>query len=230
MYGVKFGDKHSYDDFGLILSSKEIGLPEPQTETISVVGRDGDIDLTNVFGDNVTYKNRTLQFSFTALDCAKSWASVLSELSNYLHGQKMRIILDADRSFYYYGRCTINNFKSDKTTATIVVTCDCEPYKMDIIGAGTPWEWDTFSFLDGIIYINEVTVSGSKTVNLRNRRKRISPTFTCSTTMTLTYDGTEYNLSTGKTTLYDILLVEGDNEMTLTGNGTVQIEYKGGSL
>lgn len=40
--------------------------------------------------------------------------STLSNLSNYLHGKKMRIVMDADKTFYYWGRCTINKFKTDR--------------------------------------------------------------------------------------------------------------------
>ncbi|WP_195230587.1 hypothetical protein [Coprococcus comes] len=93
-----------------------------------------------------------------------------------------------------------------------------------------PWLWDTFSFVNGIIHLNEVTVSGTTTVNLLNRRKVVSPTFTCSAAMTVTHEGTRYSLPKGKTTVYDIRLQEGDNNVTFTGNGTVKIEYKGGSL
>ena len=46
--GVTFGIKHSYEDFGLILSSKEIGLPTPKTESVSVIGRNGDLDSCQV--------------------------------------------------------------------------------------------------------------------------------------------------------------------------------------
>ena len=77
---------------------------------------------------------------------------------------------------------------------------------------------------------NEVDVSGSATVNLLNRRKVVSPTFTCSAAMTVTFNGTTYSLPKGKTTVYDIRLQEGDNMITLKGTGTVKIEYKGGSL
>ena len=42
MNGVTFGTKHSYSSWGLILSKKEISYPEPQTESVSVPGRDGD--------------------------------------------------------------------------------------------------------------------------------------------------------------------------------------------
>lgn len=228
--GVKFGTKHSYDDFGLILSSKEVGLPEPKTESVNVVGRNGDIDLTEALGDSITFKNRKLTFTFTLLKANIYWTGVLSGVSNYLHGKKMQIVMDADKTFYYYGRCKVNQYKSNKTLGTIVIECDVEPYKIEVNGAGIPWLWDTFSFVNGIIYVNQVEISGTATVNLINRAKIVSPTFTCSAAMTVTFNGNSYKLNAGSTTVYDIRLQEGDNEVTFTGTGTVKIEYKGGSL
>jgi hypothetical protein len=230
MVGVTFGTKHSYNDFGLILSSKEIGLPEPKTESVSVIGRDGDIDLTDALGDMVTFENRKITLTFSVLNAHIYWVSVLSTVANYLHGKKMQVILDDDKNFYYYGRCKINQFKSNKTLATLIIECDVEPYKIDVNSAGVPWLWDIFSFVNGIIYISEVTVDNSTTVNLINRAKVVSPTFTCSAAMKATFKDVVYNLPEGKSKVYDIRLQEGDNYITFSGKGTVQINYKGGSL
>ena len=228
--GVRFGTKHSYTDLGLILQKKDLSLPKPKTEKVEVTGRNGAIDLTESLVDEVTFENRSITFTFVVLNGLLYWSKALSELTNYLHGRKMQITLDADKTFYYYGRCTVNEFKSDRRLATIVVECDCEPFKIEVNGAGMPWLWDTFSFVNGIIHVNEVTVAGTETVNLLNRRKVVSPTFTCSAAMTVTFNGTTYSLPKGKTTVYDIRLQEGDNNVTFKGNGTVKIEYKGGSL
>lgn len=48
--------------------------------------------------------------------------------------------------------------------------------------------------------------------------------------MSAIFDGVTYKLPAGKTTVYDIRLQEGDNNVTFKGTGTVKIEYKGGSL
>lgn len=230
MNGVTFGTKHSYNDFGLILSSKSISLPKVKTKTVEIPGADGVLDLTECLTDDVKYQNRTLQFTFTVVDPLASWAAVLSEVTNFLHGRKLRIYMDWDKNYYYEGRCSVNQFKSDKRTATIVIDCDCDPYKIEKNSSSDPWVWDTFSFVDGVIYINKVTVSGSATATLINRRKVVSPTFTCSAAMTATFEGVTYNLPTGTTTILDIRLQEGENIISFRGNGTVQIDYKGGSL
>lgn len=230
MQTVTFGTKNSYDDFGLILTDKDIGFPEPKLEEVDVIGADGVIDLSEVLNDDIKYKTRKLQFTFTVLKGNKYWASTVADVANYLHGKKLRIQMDFDPAYYYTGRCKINSFKTSKRLCTITIDAECEPYRLDINGNGEKWLWDTFSFQNGFIRVNTVTVNGSLQVNLQNQRKIVSPTFTCSTAMTVTFDGVTYNLPKGKTQVLGIRLQYGTNYVTFRGNGTVKIEYQGGVL
>lgn len=230
MQTVTFGTKNSYDDFGLILTDKDIGFPEPKLEEVDVIGADGVIDLSEVLNDDIKYETRKLQFTFTVLKGNKYWASTVADVANYLHGKKLRIQMDFDPAYYYTGRCKINSFKTSKRLCTITIDAKCEPYRLDINGNGEKWLWDTFSFQNGFIRVNAVTVNGSLQVNLQNQRKIVSPTFTCSTAMTVTFDGVTYNLPKGKTQVLGIRLQYGTNYVTFKGNGTVKIEYQGGAL
>lgn len=234
MNGVTFGTKHSYTDLDLILSSKEIGMPEPKTETVDIPGADGELDLSETLSDEIKYKNRELKFTFTLLNALKRWSTKLSEVNNYLHGKKMRVIMDDDASFYYYGRCTVDSYASSKTLGTIIIKVDAKPYKIDLNSlteAGEDWLWDPFSFLTGCIYTGSYTVDGSLTATLYCPGMPVSPTFTASTDMTITFDDTEYTLEANtETTFYDIRLSAGENELTFTGTGTVTVTYEGGSL
>lgn len=230
MQTVTFGTKNSYDDFGLILTDKNIGFPEPKLEEVDVIGADGVIDLSEVLNHDIKYKTRKLQFTFTVLKGNKYWASTVADVANYLHGKKLRIQMDFDPAYYYTGRCKINSFKTSKRLCTITIDAECEPYRLDINGNGEKWLWDTFSFQNGFIRVNAVTVNGSLQVNLQNQRKIVSPTFTCSTAMTVTFDGVTYNLPKGKTQVLGIRLQYGTNYVTFKGNGTVKIEYQGGAL
>lgn len=230
MQTVTFGTKNSYDDFGLILTDKDIGFPEPKLEKVDVIGADGVIDLSEVLNDDIKYKTRKLQFTFTVLKGNKYWASTVADIANYLHGKKLRIQMDFDTAYYYTGRVKINSFKTSKRLCTITIDAECEPYRLDINGNGEKWLWDTFSFQNGFIRVNTVTVNGSLQVNLQNQRKIVSPTFTCSTAMTVTFDGVTYNLPKGKTQVLGIRLQYGTNYVTFKGNGTVKIEYQGGAL
>ena len=230
MQTVTFGTKNSFTDFGLILTEKNIGFPEPKTEIVDIAGADGVVDLSEVLNDEIKYGTRKLSFTFTIQKGQTYWSTTLSSLASYLHGKRLRIQMDFDPSYYYMGRCQINSFKTSKRLAQIVVDCECDPYKLDINGTGDKWLWNPFSFVNGFIRKNQVTVNGTLQVNLQNQRKIVSPTFTTSSAMTVTFDGVTYNLPKGTTKVLGIRLKEGTNYVTFNGQGTVKIEYQGGAL
>lgn len=230
MIGVKFGNKHSYDDWGLILTQKSIGLPDAKTETVDVPGMDGMMDLTEVLSDDVRYGNRKLQFTFqTPKPKGSSFSALLTTIANYMHGKRLQIICDDDRTYYYTGRCEINQFKTSRALATVTIDCDADPYKIRI-NQNSDWIWDTFSFVDGVISTTEFTVNGTYTAYLANDRRVESPEFTVSADMTVTFEGKTYRLTKGTTTVLDIRLHSGVNIFAFTGNGKVKIYYQGGAL
>lgn len=231
MNGVKIGDKHSYDDFGLILSSKVISPPKPQLIKVEVPLRDGAIDLTESLTGDVKYKERMITLTFNVIDPVKTWSAKISEIENYLHGKRLKIIFDDDIAFYYIGRVSVNQWTSDKSIGTLVLDCEVEPFKYDILSSAVDWEWDIFDFEEGIINeMGELIIKGELTVSLICRRKRMFPVFTASTAMTVTFDGETYSLKAGEQKIYGIFLCEGENELTFKGNGTISIDYIGGSL
>lgn len=231
---VTFGTKNSYTDWGLILTSKDIALPKAKTKTVEVPGRDGVIDLTEVLTDDIKFDNRKLSFTFTCTSHHHGWATVLSAVTNYLHGRKVRIRMDWDAAYYYEGRCTVNKFKSDKRTSSITIDCDCDPWKKEVNSHSDPWIWDTFSFLTGVIYKTRYTVvSGTPlSVVLINGRKVSYPKFTLrSGTCTVTYNRKSWSLTVGvEKEILDIRLEEGETTVVLSGNGIVDILWQGGSL
>ena len=231
MIGVTIGEKHSYDDWGLILSSKTISPPVPKTNNVSVPLMDGTIDLTEILTDDIKFEDRNLKFTFSVVDKRKSWAEKISEIENYIHGKRMKIVCDDDPAFYYIGRVSVDNWNSDSRVGKLVVNCTVEPFKYDILSSAVDWEWDIFDFDQGIINeTGELIVDGTRTITLICRRKRMYPIFTASVAMTVKFDGVTYNLPAGSNKIYDIFLCEGKNELMFTGNGTVSIDYIGGSL
>ena len=120
--------KHSYIDFGVILTEQNIGLPSPKTYTVNIEGMDGTLDLSECFGE-MKYENRTLKFTFELIDKITDWQAKMIKISSFLHGQKMKIYSWSDPNFYYIGRCQINEFNSNSKLGKIVISCDCEPFK-----------------------------------------------------------------------------------------------------
>ena len=120
--------KHSYLDFGVILTEQNIGLPTPKTYTVNIEGMDGNLDLSECFGE-MKYENRTLKFTFESIDKITDWQAKMTKISSFLHGQKMKITTWSDPDFYYVGRCRIDEYNSKSKLGKIVISCDCEPFK-----------------------------------------------------------------------------------------------------
>lgn len=228
MIGVTFGDKHSFDDFGIYLTSKTINPPEPQTNTISVPLRDGSIDLTESLTNDVKYNDRKIDMTFSVVHPMEQWSDKVSEIENYLHGKRMKVVFDDDANYYYIGRLKVNEWSSQKSIGKLVIECVADPYKYDI---QDDWLWDSFDFENGYISESEnIPVSGSTTVVIVGKRKKTYPTITASSAMPVAYNGATYNLTEGINKLYDMILDEGENTLTFSGSGSVLIEYTGGSL
>lgn len=215
MNGVTFGNKHSYRDFKLILKSKEIKIPTPKIEKIDVFGMDGDLDVTDIISDIVRYKNRSLSFTFEFIGNQEEFMKELEILSDYLHGKKMQVILDADPAFFYYGRCTINQFKTDKRTCTFQIDVDADPYKMEINK-----------------YVKTFNLNGQfTTAVLENLKRIVVPEIVCSNTgVILTINGMSYELSSGRQKNNEIQIIDKNTEIMLSGYGTVTFEYRRGLI
>jgi phage-related protein len=120
--------KHSYTDFGVILTEQNIGLPSPKTYSVSIEGMDGSLDLSECFGE-MKYENRTLKFTFESIEKITDWQAKMINISSFLHGQKMKICSWSDPDFYYIGRCQIDEYNLNQRLGKIVISCDCEPFK-----------------------------------------------------------------------------------------------------
>ena len=105
MNGVLFGNKHSYKDWGLLLTERPvISPPAVKTTYVDIPGANGSLDLTEVMSHDVKYKDRDIKCSFHVLADRKNWHDIYSNIQDYLHGQKLKVILDEDPCYYYEGR------------------------------------------------------------------------------------------------------------------------------
>ena len=206
-------EKSAFYDWDIVLTKAEIPLPTPKTSTVDIKGADGVLDLTEALTGDVQYSNRQIKLTFEMMDDT-DYYDLISEIGNYLHGQKITFNLSNDEDYYYIGRASISDWECVKRKGKIVIQVDCEPYKYAVIET-----------------VRTVNVTNqTKTVTLSNSRKRVCPTLTVTGTITLTINGVNYELSEGKQQLINFKLVEGNNSIQVSGNGTLTISYRQGAL
>lgn len=208
MKGVSFHGFHSFRDLHLLMTGKEIGAPEIKRQTIDIAGSDGELDFTDFFGEP-KYANVQHQFTFESIRPRNEQLSQYTDIKNKIHGKKGRIILDDDPSFFYSGRCSVSKYTNEKNIGKITVTCDCEPYK--------------YKLTETVV---TRAIDGTETVNLTNGRKRAVPTITTTSDMTLSFGGGTWTNRAGTFSIPELELVEGDNFVTVTGNGTISFTWQ----
>ncbi len=237
-HSITFGTKNTWTDWKLVPTSRPVlDPPAVKKVLVDIPGSDGSIDLTESLTGYVKYENRKGSFEFK-VHTKEDWVEVYSSILDYLHGQRMKIILEDDPGYYYYGRAYVNQWKSSKNYSLIVIEAEVDPYKYELFGSLEDWYWDPFNFETGIIReYADITVDGNITITIDGNRRPVIPEFTVASTdgngmkiRLTTGNNKTYTVADGSIRIPEIVLVEGKNKLRFDGYGTVSINYHGGRL
>ena len=220
---------NTWDRWKLVPNKPPVVNP-PSIETKYIdVPYGSRLDLTEVLVKQIPYKNRTGSWEFTLTDRRANWVNVYTDILENTHGRDLRVVLDDDPTYYYTGRLKVDKRDFGDLYSQLTISYDFEPYKYLVNSSGShDWLWnDLFS---NIIYYGIFDVSGTAARNLINPSgSSITPKFTCSSAMTVTKGGSTYSLPAGTTTSPGFSLSPGDNQMTFTGTGRVEVDYSLGN-
>lgn len=136
-HSVNFGNMNTWVNWHLVPASRPyIEPPEVKTETLEIPGADGSLDFTGAL-NGIRYKDRQGTMEFIMMPGYGKWSDRYSAIMNYLQGQKMRIILDDDPTYYYYGRVSVTAFDVGDQYTTITISYFVDPYKRLISNTDT---------------------------------------------------------------------------------------------
>lgn len=225
---VTFGSKNTWTDWHLIPVSGEIPIPSPpevKTEYIDVPGADGQLDYTEVLA-GVKYQNRQGSWDFYVVLENTTWATVYSDILNYLHGQRMRCVLSDDPGFYYEGRFSLNRWQSDEHWSKITIDYVLDPYKIPLNTTSTyDWLWN--ELFNNTIYYGRFDVADVKHRNLLNdTASDISIGIRVTSPMTVLNENTSESISLEAGFNNNAATLQpGNNYFTFYGNGRVIVDY-----
>lgn len=260
-HSVIIGGKDLYETWSLIPTSRPvIKPPKLKSYVIDIPGADGQIDISDQPSGYPVFANRTGSLEFIVENQNIPWTYIHDEIINFIHARELKMELCDDRGWYYTGRFTFNEWKSNPDWSRVVIDYDVDPYKYSNAYSTTEdWEWDPFNFEHDVIYNatwNAFSVDGTDIemplfVNIdgqsipifRSRKPvipRITVTLTSGNSMTMKFKNPELDidvtktLNTGNTTDNDIVMsaINPDNAMSIkfTGHGTVSIRFRPGRL
>ena len=219
---------NTYDTYGLILSSQEIGLPSVKTKFIDIEGRNGSLDMTEAF-DEVLYGNRTLTFTFNIVSDIYACDELSTRLAYSFHCRRCQITIHSDSgihyvgqfpydlSYFYIGGCMIDKYQSRKGLGTIGIKCICDPFKFGLdknkditLGTtGSTTVTETFE-VDGVlteIYCQTINAESSYTIFKID-------------------DGPKFALPKKSGGYYPAAIGKGQHTIQVTGQGSAKITYQ----
>ena len=111
----------------LDLMSVQIGLPTVKTQTVSVPGADGELDLTDALTGEPVFGNRTIKLK---LGFCPRGSFDFYAFAAAVHGQRRKLELDG-RDGYYIGRCTVGTPDTSQDRTIFDLTINADPYRFD---------------------------------------------------------------------------------------------------
>lgn len=241
-HSIIFGDKNTWADWYLIPSSRPVfNPPKPKTKFVDIPGADWCMDLSTVLTGDIAYEGRTGSIEFYVdngqlTEYKESrWSILYSEIMDYLHGQLRQATLEDDPGFYYEGRFTVNQWKSDPHNSKIVIDYNVNPYKLESLSSLDDWIWDSFNFELGIIReYKDIRVDGELEFLITGRRMQVVPSFIVTSDdgngLDVIFNGQTFHLPDGTSRVLNIVTKSGENTLKFVGNGVVSIDYRGGCL
>lgn len=201
------------EDWGTV-SSIINETPDIDEKLQHIVGRNGDLDYTESITGYPTFKNRRMEIELSFIEEDKvKFRKKINEIKNYCHGKSGRIILPDEPDFYYEGRISTKGNRVNSKKGVVKFNINAKPYKRKLT--------------DTVI---KKTVSGTMNIPCENLREPVVPTIEVSAEMTIKF-GSDYSKTVTKGKhLLDIVFEEGENILNVTGNGTITITYREGSL
>ena len=144
-HSITFGDKNTWNDWHLVATSRPVfNPPSLKRKTLDIPGGDGLIDVSEALTGYPVYNNREGSFEFAVMNDYWEWQEAYSSISDYIHGQKMIAFLEDDPSYYYEGRFTVSNWKSDKNYSLITIDYDVNHAHIGLVAVDPEFQYKGF--------------------------------------------------------------------------------------
>ena len=209
---VNFDDMNSWEYFGIVFETLNIGSPEPQLILIDVPFRNGSLDETDYFGD-VTYKDRDITMDFLIPWYVKDHHAIYSKVLNRLNGKRRKIRFSADQEWYYEGRLKVGDLSHNGDFWAFSIDATVDPYKYK----------DT---------ITNYTFGSSISIKLYNELMKTVPVLETDQNITVIFENKSIDFTAGRHKHSGIVLKEGYNYLTVQSQNqtALSFEYRQGRL
>lgn len=236
-YGQMMG-ANTWDDWHLIPSKRpSVSQPGIATNLVTIPGRDGSIDLTELVRNRPIYGDRSGSFDFIVDNDHENWEVIRWKIVSTLHGKRMKMVLEDDPGYYWEGRFSVGDWETGPWYSTITISYVVGPYKFKIDSSDSyDIIWDLFDFENDYDYyaaLHNIVLNNSTytaTIIGRDYPFPVSATLTTNGEVTASFGGVTKTLTPNAPYAELGRAAQGENTLTVSGTGTVSISFQGGML
>lgn len=226
--------KNTWEDWYLIPTSRPtMSIPGAQNKFVEVPGMDGSYDISDYLRADTAYTDRSGSFEFVVDNDHTEWLAVYRALVTFLHGQRLKMILSDDPQWYYEGRFTVDEWKSEPARSKVTISYRVAPFKYSIYeDFAQNVLWDPFCFERDMDYsvLYHITLSNeTKEIDIENYgvRNMIMVKLASGSGGTASFCGVSKPVNTVGTS---VTLGQsgriGKDKLTITGSGKFDVGWR----
>lgn len=223
--GITKDNKHSYDDFGVTIQSRDIGYPEKIKVIATVPGSNVTYDFSCINGSQ-PYSERLLTYVFNIIAKSQQDFNYQCDLLTtwLINGGKSALFDDTVIKYHFEAECLKVSREIHENLRTGIVTAEFSAYPFKISNnLADDYLWDTFSFEHDVSPICDFDVTGNTEIEIVLRCDNfVVPEIYCSQSMIILKNGKAYSIAAGMTKRSDFTFKDGSNKMTVTRAGYIR--------
>lgn len=226
-YGITKGNKHSYNDFGLKVISREFNPPSKRKVKETLPFLNGSYDFSLLYGDDV-YEERTIKYVFdfryeNKIDFINKKIAITDWFTS---NSKEPLYDDLVPNYYFIAECEDSiKFSEGYIDCEVTVIFTAYPFKISTLQDGHD-VWDKFNFELDMVQNTKLEVNGTENIQLYNNGAvGINPIVICSNDMEIIKGNTTFKFKAGQAKSWSFKLDKGLNDLTVKGTGTIEFKW-----
>lgn len=229
---------NTWDDWHLIPTSRPtMSLPAAQNRFVEIPGMNGSYDISEYLTTDVTFADRSGSFEFVVDNGHEDWITIYQKIASFLHGRNLALRLADDPEWYYRGRFTLDEWKSEAARSKISISYRVNPFKYSVYGSYFPEDviWDLFCFERDadLSKFYHMQVSGTSTYRIDpgGYRSSIVARLISGGPVTTTVNGITTTLpSSGSTITIGTVAPTKTTDVKVSGTGVIDLGWQKMSL
>lgn len=201
---------------GWIRENIEFPVPESQTETVFVPGRNAPIRFSEALG-MISFKPRTFTITLSMLGTRSDFDEKVKTMSNRYSGRLCKAIASEESNLYVIGTLQLTS-SYDPLTGKGQLVMECT-------------DGDSYRYH---VDMTEIVQTGSGTIILKNDYMPVVPTVITTADTTLSWkvgtDSFHKTLDAGTWEIPELQLSYGNNSVKVTTTGNTTFRYREGCL